>query len=947
MAKTKIRRSLFIGLGGTGLRTLLHLKKLFIETYGEVPGMIGFLGIDTDKGEYSKELELKNIATMGFINDSEIYVEGQNRGNKVRLERGEQVQITVEQPQALFNRNKDNYKWMPKSNIYALHSLTHGAGQVRTNGRFAIIANNSYVEDRIRMALTKVGRADAVGEKYDLIDNKTDVYLIFSLGGGTGCGTFLDIAYIVRRVAGNNCKLAGFGMLPEIFKAQMSNGVGRVRPNAYGAIKDLDWLMSRSMDEEPIKIPLEGGRTWSTTEIPFDACIFVDNKNRNLDIYDETRQIEEMLALTLITSVGELSTANVSVLDNIAVDTAGGEFNVSGKKAWVSGMGVCEVLIRSNELRKIYAHTAAIHLINLLLNKPADINTEVMQWIDSVRIREHDADDVIDYLVDLNVIPLSDIDRSDYSNAMDNVVTPYINARKVDSEELDTRLQILISRVTDELRDLVIKSLKRTEGMGVGATEDLLQGIESEVKVYLREMQDELEDHKRFETQYETAVNSACKSLKETASHWPSILYKTKIDEDKEDVCNQASNLVREKREVLRRVKAISFYNDLLTKISEHKNRIDEIRKRLTNVAKNSRSEIARLRQEISRNTETFQINITSRVEPTITLDTQSILLSDFITSLNKEGNKIYDFSELDTSTIGVRFLQYTYNLDKAKEIGEMDINDVLALLKKNGQFEDLVRKIAAKASPLLLHNFLGYIDKKPSINYYIGVNRFDESLLKKDDYFKNNVDEVGDVHFSNIGMRDRIIVFSQMNPIPPFAIDSVSNKCKEEYENPDQEICFHFSTELLDEMKRKGYTLEPGSTDNALELWVKGLLFGLVKNEDGTYKYQDEENGDSLRGYWVSLDSYRDIAYRKFKEYKSAIEDQFKRKIHQTIMQNGQPFIENLFRRAKEDYITNFSQLGFSIDYLLEHERELQGVADLIRQEQKFVKDQLDDIIR
>ena len=228
---------------------------------------------------------------------------------------------------------------------------------------------------------------------------------------------------------------------------------------------------------------------------------------------------------------------------------------------------------------------------------------------------------------------------------------------------------------------------------------------------------------------------------------------------------------------------------------------------------------------------------------------------------------------------------------------------------------------------------------------YYIGVNRFDESLLKKDDYFKNNVDEVGDVSFSNIGMRDRIIVFSQMTPIPPFAIDSVSNKCKEEYDDPDQGICFHFSVELLDEMRRKGYSLEPGGNDNALELWVKGLLFGLIKNENGTYMYKDEENGDSLRGYWVTLDSYRDIAYAKFKECKGAVEDQFKRKIYQTIMQNGQPFIENLYRKAKEDYLTNFSQLGLTREYLLEHERELQGIADLIRQEQKFVKDQLEVI--
>ena len=45
---TKIRRSLFIGLGGTGMNALLHTKKMYYDTYGEVPPMIGFLGLDTD-----------------------------------------------------------------------------------------------------------------------------------------------------------------------------------------------------------------------------------------------------------------------------------------------------------------------------------------------------------------------------------------------------------------------------------------------------------------------------------------------------------------------------------------------------------------------------------------------------------------------------------------------------------------------------------------------------------------------------------------------------------------------------------------------------------------------------------------------------------------------------------------------------------------------------------
>ncbi len=935
---TKIRRSLFIGLGGTGLRTLRILKKMFIETYGEVPKMIGFLGLDADVEELPKADEVRDVASMGFVDDSEIFVEGQNRRKEVRLEKSEQIQITVEHPQSLYKRNKDDYSWIPGKNSNYLLALTHGAGQVRTNGRFAFVVNSESVEERVNIALNKVGRANATGEKYELIDNKTDIYLIFSLGGGTGCGIFLDMAYLIRRIAGDNCKLAGYGMLPEVFKAQMSNGAERVRPNAYGAIKDLDWLMTRDINADPIDVPLEDGRSWSTHFTPFDACVLVDNMNRNLDIYDESRQLEEMLALSLITSVGELSTANLSVIDNLAIDAASGRFNVKGKKAWVSGMGVCEVVIRSNVLRKIYAHMAAIHLVNLLINKPADVNSEVMQWIDSVKIREHDADDVIDYMVDVNISPLSGIDKSDYADAM-SVVTSYINAKQVNGDEVEMKLQSIISRISDELRSLVINSLKRPEGMGVGATEDLLEGIESEIRVYLKEMNDEIVRFKKKENDFNNAVVSACKELKEKSQ----TIFKIGVDEAKEEVCKYATMLATAKLEINRRDKAITFFNDLLTKIRTYHNKVREIHQRLDIVANNSRAEISRLRQEIGRNTETFQINITSRVESTLSLDSQNILISDFITSL-REGNKIYDFCELDTSTIGVRLLQYTYNLARAREIGNMDINDVLLQLKKNGSFDKLVRDMVSKGSPLLLHNFLGYSSKKPAINYYIGVNRFEDSLLKRDDYFKNNVDNAGNVIFSNIGMRDRIILFSQMNSIPPFAIDSISGKCKREYENPENEINYHISSKILDEMKKQGYTLEPnGNNDNSIELWVKGFIFGLIKNEEGTYKYIDEENGDSLRDYWVDLGKYRDEAYKLFKERKAAFEDQFVKKIHGIGTIKGLPYLENLYQEAKDNYIDNFSQLGFTKEYLYGHEKEYPGIADLIRKEIEFVRKQLD----
>jgi hypothetical protein len=41
-----MRRSLFIGLGGTGIRTIVQTKKLFLEAYGNIPPEIGLQKTD-------------------------------------------------------------------------------------------------------------------------------------------------------------------------------------------------------------------------------------------------------------------------------------------------------------------------------------------------------------------------------------------------------------------------------------------------------------------------------------------------------------------------------------------------------------------------------------------------------------------------------------------------------------------------------------------------------------------------------------------------------------------------------------------------------------------------------------------------------------------------------------------------------------------------------------
>ena len=84
MATTKLKRTLFIGVGGTGMKTILQTKKLYKDAYGSVPEIIGFLGIDTSTEEFAKTTETKRDAKT------------------LKLEANETVQLRISNPGAYY-----------------------------------------------------------------------------------------------------------------------------------------------------------------------------------------------------------------------------------------------------------------------------------------------------------------------------------------------------------------------------------------------------------------------------------------------------------------------------------------------------------------------------------------------------------------------------------------------------------------------------------------------------------------------------------------------------------------------------------------------------------------------------------------------------------------------------------------------------------------------------
>jgi len=911
---TKIKRCLYIGLGGTGMKSLLHTKKMFIETYGEVPPMIGFLGIDTDGGEYKKELDSKY-------------------GNVV-LTPNEQLPIRVDEARPIYEVNKEHFAWLPEENIYALTSMTLGAGQIRSNGRFAITVNHTEVENKIVSVLTDITRANiSNNEKYELLAYEIEVHIVFSLCGGTGCGTFINMAYLLRKFA-PNCKLTGYGVLPDVFEAMSNAGMAKVKPNAYGAIQDLDWLMHLHMKSDKIAFDYIN-YIQETNDRPFNAFIFIDNKNPNNDTYTHIDQIAEMISLALITSAGELSTASASVSDNLEKNIREGSMDIENKKAWAAGLGVCEILFRGRDLSEIYSIKSAKRLIELLLNSCVDADTIVNQWIDSkdVNIRENNGfDNVIDYI--LNKSPRSPFSAIDNRANAQTEVDLFINSAMPKEGEVNGKIQSLSERVSDELRKLIVKEINQE--CGIGAAESIILGIQAQINVFMKEMNSELDDLSNRKPGLEAAVKMAVKDLSDYDSKF--FKNKARAEEYCEDVINAATQLVINEREIIRRKAAITFYTGLQAELLEYYTRISNIKDMLVAIFSNYTNRLAEIQNRVGKASQTFQIDLAQSFVNKVVLEEEEIQVEEFLKSLIYP-EKIYEFSDKRTTEIEKIFLDYAHTLSTARVWAKTTVDDIMNKMDEES-FTHILKMAINKSAPLFRYNYRGYTpQEKPCDSYYIGVPDKKNSRLVEDNKLKNLLPP-GSVNldFASIGVKDRVIIYRQVGVVPAYCITPLPSY-EEKYNNCN--ACCHFDAIIRNKMLREEYNLYPkAAIDDTLELWVKGFIFGLIKNENDKYYYQSEEYGDPLDDNWVELLKYRDEAFDAFKRSKNSVRKEFNQYFEQFQKTKGAEAMQALIDDAKLYYFDKYSQISLTKEQI--KAKGFESIRKLITEELEYVKKEL-----
>lgn len=328
----KHRPTLYIGLGGTGCQTLVHIQKIFTDEYGKgnIPGHIRFVGIDTDPFPEQQLLETFIHIRPGFTSPREYY--------------GMQKEM-----------NTGKCDWYPnKTNL--LPGQTNGVASNRSNARFLLEMDSFKVMDVLRNRVANILNQCT----YPQSGKGVDVRFIISLAGGTGSGMLIPLAVMLSHYEGVN--IYGYSILHGIFKKY--DIAGRVITNAfmncYATTLELDYIQHASvLNPFDIKIC---DIDFSITEPIFKEFYMVENTDRHERLANETNELHKMLSLSMY-SASLAGKGSSSFHEHINF----GSFNVKNKIGWLCSLSGAEITYNGETAARLQSYYDSRKMIAELL----------------------------------------------------------------------------------------------------------------------------------------------------------------------------------------------------------------------------------------------------------------------------------------------------------------------------------------------------------------------------------------------------------------------------------------------------------------------------------------------------------------------------------------------------------------------------------------------------
>lgn len=913
----KITRTLFVGLGGTGVKAILRAKQCFVDAYGEVPPMVAFLAIDTDQAIRDRSVTSRSGKEVKLL-ENEICFCGIT---------GSALDI--------YKNNLSQFQWVPRRNTRFLANLRNtGAGAVRSNGRFLARHNATEIGKRVASKVSEIGKPLPIGSKFAYDTNKdgveypTKVNIVGSVAGGTGSGTFLDILVLVAktlRESGLPYSISPWLVLPEVFR-HMAPGPASVNvyQNAYGALRELDYLYHLPK-ENANAIDFNFDKVYYLDEGVGDTYL-VNNTNKAGVVFQHIDDVTDSIGRCMFLPSNEVD----SVKDNTGNVIF--EYDIKDKQAHYVSAGSAEIVYDNQAVGNVIARGIIAQICNELVRTSSmDALREVNAWTtnDAVSIQEHDVNLLTDSILS-DYAPFSVIiDRDSDLNTVTANIFAGADAENVLTEARNNEVRKL-EDVKAELESKVNEILNSQNG--IGAAKAFLESLLDNIALCKEEMnteKEELQNTLAYEVDWTSEINGLRTGLFNIFSKDAAEALQTKINDH-----------IAQKRDLLRHKLAIQFYTDFEVYVNDYLENINVLKANLEAVERKQRKETAII-QQASKAHSNFQIFLHTH-------DVENFELPDVseVSALFRSQTPVYDLIGQSEKQLNDLFFAFAKEHNSVLEAVNVSIEQKMSTMSES-ELREIFVKVKEMSSPLWSTNPHGYLDHAQQLTTVFTIGVYDQSAgIIKSGY----VDEftLGSIKptFATTHQTDRITFFQSQCYSPVYAVNNVLGYMKDAEEKMKLES---YPVSYLDEkwnqrMLVEGFDVMPKQEkDKVLPNWVNAIVYGLVKYDENLKSYCIEsDQGDILLGGLLELGARRDLAFEQFQ--LRGLDREVEESIQKMILEQGRPAVTEVIKRVKalmRSYITQYAQLSsIELDRIQAKDPAYQMVRDLLENEVAYLKE-------
>lgn len=366
----QMRPTLIIGAGGTGQLILTFLKAILESRFGS---------------DWRQRIQL-----LAFDTAEETIAIPNGHNTMIALENSAEFFHIGNVPVAGIKRNIDSQEAIQErlgpimSNLPPV-VLRSGAKQLRPFGLLSLLWNYSQVSEQISRALWRLAGRSQLDATTLSQQQGINVFICGSLVGGTGSGTMLDLAHLIRAYfvdlgsQAEFCHITGIGVLPQAF-----HGIAgpNLLPNTGAFLKELNHLMVKGN----FRARYPDGRLVTSQETPFDIFHAIDGVDARGQTWADVRSVTAMVAegiyLQMGTQLGKKGENAFDNLDEVLTGQSG-----DGQGHFLGSFGKGDLVFDASAVADLHTCWFLLELLQdnwLLPSESKFVSTQVGQMLNAL-----------------------------------------------------------------------------------------------------------------------------------------------------------------------------------------------------------------------------------------------------------------------------------------------------------------------------------------------------------------------------------------------------------------------------------------------------------------------------------------------------------------------------------------------------------------------------------